>query len=200
MTGIVAPLTAPPAEGLKDSFRDVMAGVCTPVSVVTAMAGRLPHGTTVSAFASLSMDPPMMLVSLDRSSQLLAMVRKSGTFGVNVLSSSQSALALKFARKDGVGKFAEVRWDVDSGVPRLSDAGGFVACEVTALVEGGDHLVVLGLVRAADTALAPPLTYHGRGFGTHAALDDRSVVSELASESVSQRLRAAPAERSEVER
>ena len=54
------------AVDLRERFREVMAGVATPVSVVTGMAGGLPHGTTVSAFASLSMDPPMVLVSLDR--------------------------------------------------------------------------------------------------------------------------------------
>ena len=160
---------------LQTAFREVMAGVCTPVSVVTAIADGLPHGTTVSAFASLSMEPPMVLVSLDRSSELLAIIRESGRFGLNVLSSDQSPLALKFATKGGVGKFSGVRWDVEASVPRLPGAGGFLACDVTELVEGGDHVVVLGLVRAADTAPFPPLTYHDRVFGTHAALDERSV-------------------------
>ena len=159
---------------LQTTFRKVMAGVCTPVSVVTAIADGLPHGTTVSAFASLSMEPPMVLVSLACASELLAMIRESGTFGLNVLSSSQSALALKFATKGGVGKFAGVRWDVEVGVPRLPGAGGFLACDVAQFVEGGDHVVVLGLVRAADTASGPPLTYHARVFGTHAGLAGRS--------------------------
>src|SRR4051812_47150351 len=115
----VAQLDAAAPTVLRTTFREVMAGVCTPVSVVTAMADGIPHGTTVSAFASLSMDPPMVLVSLDRSSDLLAVVRTAGRFGLNVLSSSQSTLALRFARKGGVGKFAGVRWDIEAGVPRL---------------------------------------------------------------------------------
>ncbi len=160
-----------PPQVMQGVFRDVMAAVCTPVSVVTAMADGLPHGTTVSAFASLSMEPPMVLVSLNRSSELLDMVRESGRFGLNVLSSGQSTLALKFATKGGVGKFAGVRWDVEAGVPRLPGAGGFLACDVTEVVEGGDHVIVLGLVRAADTVSGQPLTYHGRVFGTHAALE-----------------------------
>src|SRR3954465_9378927 len=161
-----------PDSTLADRFREVMAGVATPVSVVTAMADGLPHGTTVSAFASLSMDPPMVLVSLARSSELLPIVPGSGAFGLNVLSSSQSSVALKFARKGGVGKFAGVRWDVEAGVPRLPGAGGFLACDVTGVGGGGDHVIVLGVVRAADTITQPPLTYHGRMFGTHAALDE----------------------------
>ena len=162
----------PPA--LQATFREVMAAVCTPVSVVTAMADALPHGTTVSAFASLSMEPPMVLVSLARSSELLEMVRESGRFGLNVLSSSQSTLALTFATKGGVGKFTGVRWDAEAGVPRLAGAGGFLACDATDFVEGGDHVIVLGLVHAADTVPGPPLTYHGRVFGTYAALGEQS--------------------------
>ncbi|MFG1950473.1 flavin reductase [Micromonospora sp. NPDC048830] len=61
-----------------------------PVPVVTAMSCGLPHGTTVSAFAPLSMDPPMILVSLSRNSDLLAVVRTTRCFGVNMLASEQS--------------------------------------------------------------------------------------------------------------
>jgi flavin reductase (DIM6/NTAB) family NADH-FMN oxidoreductase RutF len=165
-----APQTAPDAT-LADRFREVMAGVATPVSVVTSMADGLPHGTTVSAFASLSMAPPMVLVSLDRGSDLLALVRESGRFGVNVLGSTQSALALAFARKGGTGKFQGVRWEIDHDLPRLPGAPGWLACDVASLVEGGDHVVALGTVVAAETLDGLPLTYHGRVFGTHAALE-----------------------------
>jgi flavin reductase (DIM6/NTAB) family NADH-FMN oxidoreductase RutF len=152
-----------------DAFREVMAGVCTPVSVVTAMADGRPHGTTVSAFASLSMNPPMVLVSLDVGSDLLALVREGGRFGVNVLSSAQSALALTFARK-GDTKFDGVTWELEHDLPRLAGAAGWLACEATELVPGGDHVIVLGTVVGAATTLAPPLTYHARVFGTHSAL------------------------------
>ncbi|WP_246629828.1 flavin reductase family protein [Modestobacter lapidis] len=166
-------MTSPADErpDLQTRFREVMAGVATPVSVVTAMGDGLPHGTTVSAFASLSMEPPMVLVSLDRGSDLLALVRDTHRFGVNVLGADQSELALAFARKGGTGKFNGVRWEVDSDLPRLPGAPGWLACEVAQLVEGGDHVVALGTVVAADTVHGQPLTYHGRLFGTHAALD-----------------------------
>jgi flavin reductase (DIM6/NTAB) family NADH-FMN oxidoreductase RutF len=147
-------------------FRAVMGSVCTPVSVVTAMAGDRPHGTTVSAFASLSLDPPMVLVSLDRSSDLLRLVRRSLAFGLNVLHSGQSALASAFARK-GEDKFDGVDWTLDGGVPRLGGSAGWLACRVERLVKGGDHIVVLGRVVAVRHDPAPPLTYYQRGFGTH---------------------------------
>jgi flavin reductase (DIM6/NTAB) family NADH-FMN oxidoreductase RutF len=155
---------------LQDAFREVMASVCTPVSVVTAMSGGLPHGTTVSAFASLSMSPPMVLVSLDLGSDLLAVLRQTGRFGLNVLGSGQSALATTFARKGGAGKFAGVPWDAEAGVPRIPGAGGFLVCSVNRLVPAGDHVIALGDVLAARAAHGRPLTYHARAYGTHVAL------------------------------
>jgi flavin reductase (DIM6/NTAB) family NADH-FMN oxidoreductase RutF len=154
---------------LQGAFRSVMAAVCTPVAVVTGIESGVPHGTTVSAFASLSMDPPMVLVALDNGSELLRLVRSTRRFGLNVLATGQSELALTFARK-GPGKFAGVPWDVEGDVPRLPDGSGFLACEVTDLVAGGDHMIVLGTVRVADTIGGAPLTYHGRTFGTHTTL------------------------------
>jgi flavin reductase (DIM6/NTAB) family NADH-FMN oxidoreductase RutF len=163
---------ASPAEELQTHFREVMAGVATPVSVVTAISGGLPHGTTVSAFASLSMNPPMVLVALDQGSELLTRIRECGRFGVNVLGSTQSALALGFARKGGTGKFDGVHWELHDDLPRLRGAPGWLACEVTSLVDGGDHVVALGTVVAAETLDGRPLTYHGRVFGTHAHLEE----------------------------
>lgn len=155
---------------LQDRFREVMAGVATPVSVVTTLSDGRPHGTTVSAFASLSMTPPMVLVSLDRGSDLLTLVRRSGRFGLNVLGTHQTALALAFAKK-GIDKFTGVLWDEEDGLPRLPGAPGWLSCDVADLVDGGDHVVVLGAVRTAETATGKPLTYHARVFGTHAALE-----------------------------
>lgn len=154
---------------LAEEFRAVMAGVATPVSVVTTLTDGAPHGTTVSAFASLSMTPPMVLVSLDRGSELLARLGHGSVFGVNVLGSDQAALALAFARK-GSDKFTGVDWAPDAGAPRLAGSPGWLACTVSQLVEGGDHVIVLGEVQRAATTAAAPLTYHARTFGTHAVV------------------------------
>jgi flavin reductase (DIM6/NTAB) family NADH-FMN oxidoreductase RutF len=133
------------------------------------MDGPRPHGTTVSAFASLSMAPPMVLVSLDRGSELLAVVRTTRRFGVNILASDQRALALVFARK-GADKFDGVTWAPAHDVPRIEAAPGWLACELADLVPGGDHVVVMGTVVDARTVTADPLTYHSRAFGTHTPL------------------------------
>jgi flavin reductase (DIM6/NTAB) family NADH-FMN oxidoreductase RutF len=155
---------------IADAFREVMAGVPTPVSVVTTLVDDRPHGTTVSAFSSLSMAPPMLLVALDRGSDLLARLAIGQPFGVNVLGADQAGLAAAFARK-GADKFTGVEWRVDDGAPRLLGSPGWLACTVAQLVDGGDHVVVLGDVVRADAAGGPPLTYHARTFGTHRPAD-----------------------------
>lgn len=163
--------TADAAEAmdLSGRFRDVMGNVATPVSIVTALGAGGPHGTTVSAFSSLSMTPPMVLVCLDRGSELLEIVRSTGRFGLNVMGASQSTLAAGFARK-GIDRFAGVEWTLEHGAPRLAGSPGWVACAATQLVPGGDHDIVLGLVLDAGIADGAPLAYHRRAFGTHMPL------------------------------
>ncbi|MBC3193762.1 flavin reductase family protein [Pseudonocardia sp. C8] len=159
MTGDLSPL--------QEAFRTVMAGVCTPVSVVTTVElfGR-PHGSTVSAFTSLSMSPPMVLVSLDSASTLLGMVEATGTFGINVLAAGQSDVALRFATK-GPGRFTGVSWTRAHGAARLDGIASWLACSVADIVEGGDHRILLGDVVSAAASDLEPLTYHARTFGTH---------------------------------
>lgn len=152
---------------LQSTFRKAMASVATPVSIVTTIElfGQ-PYGTTVSAFNSLSMSPPMVLVSLDAGSSLLGMIERSGSFGVNVLAADQAELALRFANKKP-GRFTNTEWREEEGSARLTGAAAWVACKVTDLVDGGDHRIVLGSVVAAATTEREPLTYHARTFGTH---------------------------------
>ena len=145
-----------------------MATVAAPVTVVTTLHRGVPHGTTVSAFASLSLCPPAVMVVLDRRSELLTLIRHSGRFGVNVLEHAQAALALTFARK-GTDKFDGVQWEACGGMPRLPGALSWLNCAVTGFVDGGDHVVAFGSVLDAEAATGDPLTYHARGFGTHVA-------------------------------
>jgi len=152
------------------AFRDVMASVATPVSVVTAFDGLRPHGTTVSAFASLSFDPVMVLVSLARTSRLLPLLRTGGRVGINLLSSLQGPIARDFAAKDR-DRFESAQWHAEAEVPVLDGVVGWLACDITGLVPGGDHVIVLGEVVAAQGGPLPPLTYHQRRFGTHLNLD-----------------------------
>ena len=146
-------------------FRDTLARVPTPVTVVTSHVDRRPHGTTVSAFSSLSLDPPMIVISLDQNSDLLKIIQETGRFGVNVLASGQQSLATTFARK-GPDKFAGVAWYMDHGAPRLAGKGQWLGCRTDQLVAAGDHVIIIGLVGHADTHSFEPQLYRQRAFGT----------------------------------
>lgn len=151
------------------AFRDAMAEVCGPVTVVTAMDEGQPHGTTVSAFASLSLDPPLVTLALDRGSDLLAKVERTGRLAVNVLNAGQEPLARQFARK-GTDKFEGVTWIVQNGLPRLPGAVVWLGCSVLPIIDGGDHVIVVARVDRLVTMPGQPLIYHRRRFGTHAEL------------------------------
>src|SRR3954454_18605438 len=117
------------------AFRQALGAVCAPVAVVTSFHDDRPHGTTVSAFCSLSLQPPLVLVALDRGSGLLRMIRRARRFGINVLAHGQEALATRFARK-GADTFDDVRWELDTDLPRLDDTASWIACRLHELVDG----------------------------------------------------------------
>jgi flavin reductase (DIM6/NTAB) family NADH-FMN oxidoreductase RutF len=147
-----------------DAFCELFSGVPTAVSVVTSRNGDVgPHGTTVSAFCSLSLTPPLVLVALDRSSDLLALLEDHRRFGINVLAVGQEEIGTQCARK-GPDKLAGVEWRYDDGLPRIDGSAAWLACEVMDLLEGGDHVMVVGLVSACEAGRAEPLVYHRRRF------------------------------------
>ena len=149
-------------------FRQALGAVCAPVAVVTSFYDARPHGTTVSAFCSLSLDPPLVLVALDRGSELLRMIRRAQRYGINVLAHGQEAIATRFARK-GVRKFDGVAWELDTDLPRLEHTASWIACRLHEIVEGGDHVIAVGFVEHAEAGAAAPLLYRQRVFGTLAS-------------------------------
>ena len=147
----------------QDAFRGAMGAVPTPVSIVTTALGT-PHGTTVSAFASLSLDPPLVLVSLQDDSDLLGMVRQTRRFGLNVLAFNQAHIAAKFAKR-GIDRFADIAWELDHGSPRLHGVASWTACRAADFITAGDHVIVTGLVESAFNADIAGLVYQHRSFG-----------------------------------
>jgi len=153
---------------LEQGLRSTMGNLVAGLNVVTTSAGGAPHGTTVSGVMSLSMDPPMVLVSLGVRSRLLARLAEGARFGINILAADQDQVALRFSGSTP-DRFADVPWFEDHGAPRIVDAHGWVAADVEALVPGGDHVLVLGRVIDAVPSAGAPLSYHQRTFGTHHA-------------------------------
>lgn len=157
----------------RESFTDLMSGVCSPVTVVTATgADGRPHGTTVSSFASLSLEPPLVSFALDRSSALLEHLAPGERVGVNVLGAHQQDLASTFARRlqPGGTKFDGVAWEARSELPHLPGATGWTAGRVERHVDGGDHVLLVVAVEEAESTPTPPLVYARRTFGTHSLL------------------------------
>src|SRR5919198_41150 len=123
---------------LDQQFRDLMAGVCAPVTVVTTADAEGPHGATVSSLASVSLRPALLSIALDRRSSLLSRIVATGRFGVNVLSAAQAELATAFASR-GLERFGGTAWSSSRGLPRLEGTAGWAACELWQTVEAGDH-------------------------------------------------------------
>ncbi len=150
----------------QDVFRRVVGHFASGVAVITtAHDGRL-YGTTASAVSSLSMDPPMMLMCLNRSSSTHDAVRAAGAYAINILADHQEDLALRFGRK-GADKFAGVSYTVSEhgGVPVLDGVLATITCVVTEAPQGGTHSVFFGQVVDAGAASGNPLAYYRGTFG-----------------------------------
>jgi flavin reductase (DIM6/NTAB) family NADH-FMN oxidoreductase RutF len=145
-----------------DEFRAAMALVPTPVTVVTAPGEEDPAGATASAVASLSLDPPLMLVCLDHRSRTLGAVRRAGRFAVNVLGAGSEDDARRFATAaPHAEKWAGVSRTERAGVPVMDNAFVWIACELRDLLDGGDHTIVTGFVLELGTREGSPLLYAG---------------------------------------
>jgi flavin reductase (DIM6/NTAB) family NADH-FMN oxidoreductase RutF len=154
---------APPIAG--DALREALRGVATPVTILTTMHRERPHGTTVSAFSSLSLQPPLVVVALGHGSRLHDLIPEVRAFGINVLAHDQHDLARTFARMD-CDRFADVGWTRDHDLPRLHGAQSWFACRLHELQPGGDHSLLLGEVVSAHATDALPLVYRARRFTT----------------------------------
>lgn len=157
------------AEIDRDSFREAMGLLPTGVTVVTAIGPNGRSGATASAVGSLSLEPMLMLVCLDRGSRTLRSVQEAGRFGVNVLAADQEQVARQFSTKlDEPDKWQGIEWTERDGIPSLAGSVLWVGCELQDVVIGGDHVIVTGAVAGLDAGSGEPLIHHRgeyRGLG-----------------------------------
>ncbi len=152
---------------LSGSFRSAMRGMASGVSVVSTRSGDgHPHATTVSSVTSVSMQPPLLLVCLDRDSETLGAVRESRAFVVNVLGSGERELSVKLAGKGGRAKLEGIDLDsTRSGLPCLASGPAVIACRLESITEAGDHEIVLGRVTEVTIReRTAPLLYFDGGY------------------------------------
>jgi flavin reductase (DIM6/NTAB) family NADH-FMN oxidoreductase RutF len=147
-------------------IRHALSHLATGVTVVTSLnSAAEPVGTTASAVSSLSLDPPLLLVCLARTSVTRTALREHGAFAVNVLSAEQHELSGHFARSGSTASWAAISHHVSQhGVPILAGALASVECAVERCVDGGDHEIIIGRVHGLDvsaTESEPLLHYRG---------------------------------------
>ena len=149
-----------------DRFRAVMGHFATGVAVITASGPEGPVGMTANAVSALSLEPVLALVCFDQGARTLRVVRDTKRFGVNMLAAGQEPLAHRFASKAlaEAEKFTGVAHTVHDGIPVLADGLAWVGCELTDLVPGGDHVIGIGRVVAAETGEGtdPLVWFRGR--------------------------------------
>lgn len=147
-------------------FRRALGTFATGVTIVTAAAADgKPIGLTCNSFASVSLNPPLVLWSLSTFSPSMSVFQNASHFAVNVLGVSQRDLATQFARPAD-DKFAGVRWQRGLGdAPLLADTVAAFQCRTVARYNGGDHIIFLGAVEAYAYNHAEPLLFAHGGFG-----------------------------------
>jgi flavin reductase (DIM6/NTAB) family NADH-FMN oxidoreductase RutF len=133
-----------------DDFRGAMRHLTGGVSVITVGRGKDITGMTVTSVSSLSVDPPTLIVSINRESSSWPLLKRHGVLGVNILTADQIDIAERFAGKSGLkgaARFAGAQWIARvSGAPLLVGALAAIDCEVEDIVERHSHAVVIGRV------------------------------------------------------
>ena len=144
------------------SLRAVMASYPTGVTIVaTRDAAGAPLGLTVNAFTSVSLEPPLVLICIGRSSASHDRLIAAGTFAVSMLSEAQGEIARRFARQPSEGRFDGVAWwQAPSGNPVLEGATAWIDCDIERVMEAGDHTIILGRARSCGSTETPALLFH----------------------------------------
>lgn len=159
-------------------FRQALGSFATGVTIVTTSDGK-PIGVTANSFNSVSLDPPLVLWSLARSSASMEAFRTSGHFAVHILGAHQEGLSGRFARS-GSDKFDGIDWRSGvAGSPVLSDYSALFECRTVECYDGGDHVIFVGQVENFDRRDAAPLLFHaGRYAEARTRAPDEDVSAE----------------------
>jgi flavin reductase (DIM6/NTAB) family NADH-FMN oxidoreductase RutF len=142
------------------ALRRTLGMFTTGVTVITTLKGEQVHGMTANAFMSVSLDPPLVLVSIDRRTRMCGLLYEGSHYGVSVLCDSQSSLSDRFAGRVANGT-AEPRFDLVRDTPLVDGALAHFVARVEKSYWGGDHSLFLGRVEYARQHPGTPLLFHG---------------------------------------
>ena len=161
----------PPLVDLESAeFRRVLGHFVTGVTIVTATdpADGEPCGLTANAVASVSLDPPLVLVCVDHAAESHDRILAAGVFAVNVLSEDQERLSRRFATWNTPHKFGGIPFHrAATGAPILDAALAWVECRIWATYPGGDHTIMVGEAVGGDAREGSPLIYYRSGYGRY---------------------------------
>ncbi|GIN93852.1 flavin reductase [Siminovitchia terrae] len=144
-------------------FRNTLGHFATGVTVITTTNGMENIGLTANAFSSVSLEPPLILVCIDKKASSIEALKKDRPFVVNILQQEQEAECWGFAKR-GQDKFAGVSYTIsEDGVPMLQGNLATIECRVDEIFEGGDHYIITGKVKKAnyDKEKNPLLFFRG---------------------------------------
>jgi flavin reductase (DIM6/NTAB) family NADH-FMN oxidoreductase RutF len=141
-------------------LRRVMGHFATGVTVITTKdRDGTPQGLTANAFMSLSLNPPLILISVDKGATCYGCFEPQNGFAVNFLSEEQEQISRRFATK-GIDKFAGLQWkEGNNGAAILDGVLGYVECKITQCYDGGDHTIVVGEITGVSAAGTRPLLF-----------------------------------------
>jgi flavin reductase (DIM6/NTAB) family NADH-FMN oxidoreductase RutF len=147
-----------------DEFKKALRTFTSGVTVITTRDGETLHGLTVSAFSSLSLDPPLVLICIDKGAAAHDVFEKAGKFVVNILAADQEEVSNCFASRAD-DKFEKSKWHEGVlGLPVIDGAFGVTECVLHASLPGGDHTIFVGRVVATNVREAMPLLYGQGGY------------------------------------
>jgi len=151
-----------------DAFKQVLGRFCTGVTIVTFRDSNGVHGLTVNAFSSVSLEPPLILICVDKRGTSHQILFESDAFVVNLLSRGQESLAYRFADSNlsSEERYAASRyWLTDNGLPVFEENLGFLECRIYERFDGGDHTIFLGEVEDGDISESKrPLIFYSSQF------------------------------------
>ncbi len=148
-----------------DVFRRACGLFATGVAVLTTRAtDGTPHGLTINSFCSLSLDPPLVMVAIDRICSFLRTFESTGYYAVNILREEQRDLSVRFAELPE-GRFTGVRWQAGVvGAPLIDGVLGVIECRTIQVVDAGDHRMLIGQVVEVGIGEGRPLVFFRSGY------------------------------------
>jgi len=153
-----------PGPGQERAFRDALGAFATGVAVITTRTPAGPLGITANSFASLSLDPPLVLWSPARASRRFGAFADASHFAIHVLAADQAALGARFARNGEDFDLSGLR-HTPEGVPLLPGCLAIFACRQEAVHDGGDHAIVVGRVEHLYHRSGAPLVFSAGRYG-----------------------------------